>query len=352
MKSFLPTLLVLFSILLTGLCTNATSPTSDQIGTGVGIASTCLNAVFASVPPTFCWKANADVGVIPTGCPAGWFRILALCMQNCPAGWSFDGASLCLQDCPGGYTWMALTCYQWWLPNTISRNPYFTASMTNFDSRIPCPAGMYKGGALCYRDCGILGLVNCGPGACSATGAACASSLINMGVAVISAIVQSVTLVLSFGTEAAVAPGIDAAKTGLSTLLTSAKDAASQALQVIKNIAVSSTARATFLNTVKSNAISFVKGQITSDVVSVICNAIGNSYLDSTNQQAAPAFNASTLIPFNPNATIQACQGISSANGTNAQLGCAQSIISFIAPLDPTGLLGVAAAFMQPTCNV
>jgi len=42
------------------------------------LANTCVKAFYDSIPPSICWKRGGDVGIIPTGCPAGYFRHLSL----------------------------------------------------------------------------------------------------------------------------------------------------------------------------------------------------------------------------------------------------------------------------------
>ena len=84
---------------------------------------------------------------------------------------------------------------------------YWPHSMTNFDGRIPCPAGRYKSGALCYRDCGKIGMVNCGIGACARDSGACASNIVNMVVSVIEGIIQAVVLVVSLGSSSGLTNG-------------------------------------------------------------------------------------------------------------------------------------------------
>jgi len=348
---YMATQILTISVLLCLLVFVSSQNSSANISgaSGLSLASSCMNAFFSSVPPSFCWKKGADFGVIPTGCPSGYFRLLALCMKNCPAGYSFDGASLCLLNCPSDYTTFPLTCTRWWLPSTIGRGAFFTPSVTNFDSSIPCPTGMYKGGALCYRDCANIGLQNCGIGACSSSTAACIGAIVQMGTSVVLAIVQTVTLVVSFGTEAAVAPEIGAAKTGLSGLISKAGSAIGEALTVVKNIATNAVARSNFIDTVVNKAINLVVGKVETAIVKAVCSQIGNTLLNQTAAKTSAGFNVSSLNPFQ--GAINACENLNTSN-TNAQLNCAQNILTVIAPIDPTGLLSVAAAFMQPVCNV
>jgi len=50
-------------------------------------AKHCMLGINKSLPPEFCWKKGGDVGIIPTGCPSGFHRELALCYKYCPSGY-------------------------------------------------------------------------------------------------------------------------------------------------------------------------------------------------------------------------------------------------------------------------
>lgn len=43
----------------------------------------CYKGFLEKIPPTFCYKKNPDFGKIPTDCPNGYFRSLAMCYENC-----------------------------------------------------------------------------------------------------------------------------------------------------------------------------------------------------------------------------------------------------------------------------
>jgi hypothetical protein len=77
---------------------------------------------------------------------------------------------------------------------------------------------MYKGGALCYRDCSKATMANCGIGACSRDSESCVSSIINMVVDVISGIAEAVILIASFGTSSAVSSGFEVAQSAVKTV--------------------------------------------------------------------------------------------------------------------------------------
>lgn len=42
-----------------------------------------MSALMSNIPPEFCWKKGGDAGKIPTGCPDGYHRSLALCYKDC-----------------------------------------------------------------------------------------------------------------------------------------------------------------------------------------------------------------------------------------------------------------------------
>jgi hypothetical protein len=75
--------------------------------------------------------------------------------------------------------------------------------MTNFSSKIPCPGDMYKSGALCYRNCEIIGLFNCGIGACISDDRQCAAAIGKMVQDVIDGISTLVITIASGGTATA-----------------------------------------------------------------------------------------------------------------------------------------------------
>lgn len=130
------------------------------------ITKACLSEIIKAAPPYYCWKSPGDAGIMPTNCPSGYFRVLALCYQMCQSSQFLS----VLLGCP---------------------------SLTNFDSRVTCDSGYYKSLALCYRDCGKIFLKNCGIGACAASDFACATVILEIANA-FAAIVQTVQLALSF----------------------------------------------------------------------------------------------------------------------------------------------------------
>ena len=73
--------------------------------------SKCMSAFMGAFPPDFCWKKGADFGVIPTGCPAGYFRSLALCYEHCAPGYRHV-LGVRWADCGSGYADHGLSCFK------------------------------------------------------------------------------------------------------------------------------------------------------------------------------------------------------------------------------------------------
>jgi len=342
-----------------GIVSNIVKPPSSQAGkiskgveSAVGIAQTCTNAFFSSVPPTFCWKKGADVGIVPTGCPKGYFRYLALCIQDCKSGYSFDGGLLCIKNCPPNTTTYALTCTHWdalvWNDWTVGRDPYAPHSITNFD--VPCPSGYYKGGALCYRDCGKIGLVNCGIGMCAASREACAAGIAEMVANVLASIAQGVAFVLSFGASSAATEAVDEAKSALTKLGDKALNMITEGAKTIKRIATDPAARNAFMKKMLLKAVDKAVDAAANKVISTICSQVGNALLDKAKAPSSGSgFSIKSLDVFGIGDIVDGCSNI---QGTNGSIACAGSVLNAISVVDPTGLAGLASAFMQPICDV
>ena len=88
---------------------------------------------------------------------------MALCYENCRDDYSFI-LGVCYEECDSGDTDLGLTCWGGFL-HWYAKSSYIPGSKTNFE--IDCPSGQYRELALCYRDCGNIGMENCGIGACA-----------------------------------------------------------------------------------------------------------------------------------------------------------------------------------------
>jgi hypothetical protein len=182
------------TINLNKMTLKTTGPTVDRLK----VAGECMKGLTKSLANSFCWKKGLDLGIIPTGCPSGYFRSLALCYEYCKPNYRHF-AGLCYADCESrSWTDMGLFCIRADF-KIKGKHIYVPNSLTNFDGRVPCPEGRYRIAALCYKDCNNIGMVNCGPLACSADSSGYLTSVLDMVVSTIQGIMDLVTLVLLSG---------------------------------------------------------------------------------------------------------------------------------------------------------
>ena len=348
-------LLLFISMNIYSITTKSNLSSNSKGGLDTGkLQSICLKGLTDNMPPDFCWKKGADVGVIPTACPAGWFRFLALCYQNCRSGYNFV-IGVCWGGCEAGYANHPASCYKnlfrWYF-----KHSYIPSSMTNFDSRVPCPAGMYRGAALCYRDCNKIGLLNCGIGACSGSSAKCAETILNMVRDVFTGIASAVSFVGSFGASSAATMGAKAAiKTGVKAL---GKAGLKSALNTVKK-----AIKGQFKDLIIGKAKEYAKGVLKDKAkeifgistpsfdIGAFCDQVFKNAADKADKTEEVSENSlvNAVDIFGVKGMVTSCKDTSS---TNSAIECAKSVMDGASSIDPTGILTVAAAFMKPVCDV
>jgi len=311
-----------------------------------------MQNLVASVPPSFCWKKGGDFGTIPTRCSSGFFRSLALCYQYCRKTYRHV-LGVCWEDCPKGWSDIGLLCFkgvwwQFWNWHFRGKGSYIPQSYTNFDARAACEPGKYKFGALCYRDCGNVGLVNCGIGACSATGPGCISSIINMIAQVIMAVAQAIVFVCSFGSSSAGSSVMNMAKNAVTNGIKKlGQGGMKAAFTVIKRIATNKTLRNKFLK----EALGKAAKEVGKKVADEICTKVGEQMFSNVEkkEEAPSGYEVESLDFTGISGIVKACSNVGT---TNNNIACAKAAMETASMVDPTGLLSLATAFMQPICDV
>jgi hypothetical protein len=325
----------------------------DNIGGGAAVGKACVSGLAASMPPVFCWKKGADFGVIPSGCPSGYWRSLALCYQHCRGGYSHWGG-VCWQTCARGYSNHGLTCYKnffrWYF-----KSSYIPSSITNFSSRIPCPGDMYKSGALCYRNCSTVGMYNCGIGACVNAPGSCATEVTKMILQVIEGVVTGVATVLTFGASAAAKAGAKTAiKAGVKAGSAAAKSAAKAASKALKKL-ITGQFKEFFKDQAVKKVKTYLKDKLKDKaqeiVITNVCKKVFDTMIKKTSSTQINEITDAmidTLDIFGVKAIVKGCGNTKSDGG----LACAKGVTDTLATFDPTGLLTIASAFMHPSCDV
>lgn len=312
-----------------------------------GLAKACFQAAISAVPGEFCWKKGADFGKIPTGCPANWERHLALCFEKCKSGYTHFGG-VCWEVCSGGYRNIGLICSKsFWTWHW--KRSYIPSSLTNFNSRIPCPDGMYKGGALCYRDCNKIGMTNCGIGACSSDSTACGFKIAGMVVETIVTIGGLVLDVISLGstkglTTAAKTAASKLGKEGLRKAFVRSKTFIEK--QVTSNLK-------NFAKSIAQKAKKFLAKQLvdryTEFQVEQFCENTVKGIREIAGKKNEPTDSFKGIDFLGVLGAAKSCS--KPLGDTNAKLECAKGVLEAVGTLDPTGIIGLAAAFVNPICE-
>lgn len=306
----------------------SSGPAVDNTLLGGGTARWCMKALTDSLAPDFCWKKGGDVGIIPKGCPPGYFRHLALCYVRCEGKYTYNGAGLCKD---GAKT-------------------YIPKSITNFSDRATCPQGYYKGGALCYKDCENIGMFNCGIGACSMNKAGCAMQIVLMTVDTILGAVQFVAFVLSFGASSAVAPEVNTGRQAVSKLSSEALKMAWTRVQASLGTFFKQTvdrAKKAFIDTIKGLPVGLTASWVAENVCGELYKKVakevtGKSQPTSTSPvDILKKFDVFGIAPI-----------VDNCKDPKKKELCAKSVLSAASTFDPTGLLAIAAAFVHPTCEI
>ena len=321
--------------------------TPEQAGK---LSATCLQSLMKSIPPEFCWKPKGDAGVLPSECPKNFTRNGALCYENCKEGYKHVGG-VCWQKCNktlgkdiGAFCAKSVTKWH-------RKKSYIPRFKTNFDPMVGCPMGKYKpqGAALCYKDCALVGMYNCGIGSCVRDKSDCAAEISTMVVDTMQGVVDAVSFVLSFGTSS----GAAVAK----------KQAIKQGLEQVGEQAAKKSTKAAFksltskfgkhimesaADLAKDHAKEFILEKGQQLAVSSFCQTVYDGFLPKFKSDFASwATVVDAIDILGVQGTIKAC----SNTKADAGVGCAKSVVGAASNFDPTGLMTIAATFMNPSCK-
>ena len=318
---------------------------NDILQEGKELFGVCANAIMNSLPPLWCWKKDGDAGTIPTDCPEGWFRSLALCYKNCDDDYKFI-AGVCYKNCEEGYRDDGLTCYKdilhWYF-----KKSYIPESITNFDERVPCPGDMYKSGALCYRNCNILGLDNCGIGACSVDSETCKDTIIVIIKELFEGLGELFEFISSIGLKALIENDKNNIQKGMDKLGNNNMKLTYKMVNKIITLGKEyfesqSYKRAQYLidNDIILQELGLKAEDACKDVMNIFEEYISKTAELPEQNQIIDSFDIFNLtnIPT----------GCDAGNLYDCMIG----ILNELKEKDPSGLLTIGMAFMKPICDV
>ncbi len=327
---------------------------------GTKIAKACTAGFFGVIPPSFAYKKHADFGnsdfyahgyhrqgaLYYKNCKSGYTNVLGICWQSCGSHYTDFGATCTRchwRTCGGWFKYPCLKCH------TYGKHTYGTHIITLFDSRVKCRGSdRYKGGALCYRNCGRQndGLENCGIGACASSTGACLAGVLTMIAELLIGMATFVAFVASFGATGA--GGTQATVAGARALLKQAGTKATKAFQFAKKIANNST----FRETMKKRAVEAAKKKFKEDAgyfardkyIELQCRRVADGILDKT--QTTNSFDIKSLDMTGISTAAVTCN-----DESKQDVECAKAIMAVLSTVDPTGLCAIAGALMQPSID-
>jgi len=194
-------------------------------------------------------------------------------------------------------------------------------------------------------------MTNCGIGACALDNASCATGIVLMLVNIGMGLAQFIGFVASFGADSGTAESAGQAKQDVSNAVDkNASGSLTKGLQNVQKMAENPAAKASFLSRVSTLAAQKLGSYAQTQTINLVCGTVGNSILNNVQGASAIQFNPAQLDPTGIASSVQSCSGTLSS--TNDQLACAKSIMNVVSNVDPTGIVSIAAALVQPLCDV
>lgn len=300
---------------------------------------------------SFCWKKGGDFGQFPIDCPEGFVRNLGVCHTPCKPGYSFNMLS-CWETCSSNGSDVLFGCKE---PSGFHfKKSYLPDILTNFNNRVLCPNGTYKAAALCYRDCGIQKLENCGFAACALSREGCYMGVLKMGVDFILGLGKLVLFIAAqTKNDVSLQKAVDILQAGIKKI----DDAFLQkAFENLKIWIGDSAVKEFMVNLMINITTHYIENKFTeflnSSMIANVCRKVHNEV--SAQFQEAKKPNIIWGIDVNEvEETVSECSKIDFGNGdASDEIMCVKQALKTVAGKDPTGITTIAAAFMNPVCRI
>jgi len=309
-----------------------------------------------NTPFIFALKKGLDVGYVPTKCKGEYsYRSLALCYIPCVKDKETFVAGVCWENCAGSETDIGAICCTescWKVWKWRAKKSYIAKSLTNFSKEtVECdkPEEEYLAGALCYRDCKKVNLLNCGIGACAVDGLACLGGIMDMSVDIISGVAQLVAFIATLGASGGGTTFFQTLKNKVKSKISSFINGGFKgAFEHAKKYVLDK--KDDFLK----NAKSIFAKQFALQNFDTLCMKIGEQVVKSFKEKQMDTADKMENWVKMIDPTGIAAVGFDCAKAgkgdTEADKTCAKSVLNVIALIDPTGLFTIASAFLQPVC--
>jgi len=195
----------------------------------------------------------------------------------------------------------------------------------------------------------MIGMINCGIGACSANSATCTAQVINITFEVVGGIVDFIEAIVTAGaslTDEAQALIQD----GISDWITSYGDSNAQAANtIITNLVSTPSYLKRYAEKVTDQlASTYIPGVSTKDLQDICFYVVAQS---SINVSDATDVSLSATYDFaGADSLLYPCSGDMSV--PDEKYNCASLILNYISLIDTTGIISIASAVANPICEV
>jgi len=197
-------------------------------------------------------------------------------------------------------------------------------------------------------------MVNCGIGMCAASNESCGLGIGEMAIDVIASIGKGVAFVASFGTSSVATQGVSSAKNAIKNNLQKVTKAVKNAVSSMKILSKNPQAKKRFLDKAKDKVRKTLK-EIASDKakeksIESICTDIHENLINKISEK-----NENSSVDWDKMDVLgigDIAKNCGDTSEKDAPLSCSQSILKTMDNFDPTGLTGLAAAFMHPHCDI
>jgi hypothetical protein len=193
-------------------------------------------------------------------------------------------------------------------------------------------------------------LLDCGFDACSSDSYACQSTITNMASEVGMSIASIAALIATGGAAAPLQSAGKAMTNRMSAVAirllqrSTVNGLRRSGKQMFKKASTKQGMNAF----TKKHIVDAAKAGWTENMVKGMCNKIASSFYDKLNPNPAP-FNVDWLDPTGIATAVTSCKD--GALSDPEDTACKAAILSAMSTFDPTGLMGVAAAFMHEDCK-
>jgi len=160
-------------------------------------------------------------------------------------------------------------------------------------------------------------------------------------------VTQFILFVASLGTAPGNAAEQAAADKEIAQAMERSSGTLNKALTYFKTIANNPAVRNAMMQRVMFMVTRTLMIHAAADMISLVCKAVGNAIFNSASSSIK--FSPTMLDPTGIADAVSACDNTSDPN---YKIYCAQSIMDVVSMADPTGIVCIAAALVQPVCDV